>query len=102
MILIFTSRYFLALQKELESYDCVLYEMVASKETLENMRNPMAKKRLKGSQTRGFNIIGCIQRQMAQILRLDFQLDCLNYQSENWQHADLDYETFQLLQVLSC
>jgi len=98
----FTSRYFLALQKELESYDCVLYEMVASKETLENMRNPMAKKRLKGSQTRGFNIIGCIQRQMAQILRLDFQLDCLNYQSENWQHADLDYETFQLLQVLSC
>lgn len=90
--------YFLALQKELESYDCVLYEMVASKKTLEKMRNPKAKKRLKRSQTRGFNIIGCIQRQMAQILKLDFQLDCLNYQSENWQHADLDYETFQLLQ----
>ncbi|CAJ2636829.1 unnamed protein product [Trifolium pratense] len=88
--------YFLALQKELESYDCVLYEMVASKETLQNMRNP--KKRLKGSQTRGFNILGFIQRQMAQILRLDFQLDCLDYQTENWQHADLDYETFQLLQ----
>ncbi|KAK2350239.1 hypothetical protein P8452_14854 [Trifolium repens] len=88
--------YFLSLQKELESYDCVLYEMVASKETLANMRN--AKKRLKGSQTRGFNILGFIQRQMAQILRLDFQLDCLDYQTENFQHADLDYETFQLLQ----
>lgn len=88
--------YFLALQKELESYDCVLYEMVASRETLENMRSPI--KRLKGSQSRGFNIVGCIQRQMAQILRLAFQLDCLNYQSENWQHADLDYETFELLQ----
>ncbi|CAI8594771.1 unnamed protein product [Vicia faba] len=88
--------YFLALQKELESYDCVLYEMVASRETLENMRSPI--KRLKGSHSRGFNILGCIQRQMAQILRLDFQLDCLNYQTENWQHADLDYETFQLLQ----
>lgn len=62
------------------------------------MRNPKAKRR-KGSQTRGFDIIGYIQRQMAQILKLDFQLDCLNYQSENWQHADLDYETFQLLQV---
>lgn len=95
-------RYFLALQKELESYDCVLYEMVASRETLEKMRKPTAIKRLKGSNTRGFNILGCIQRQMARILALDFQLDCLNYQSENFLHADLDYETFQLLQVLSC
>ncbi|XP_027193371.1 uncharacterized protein [Cicer arietinum] len=92
-------RYFLALQKELESYDCVLYEMVASRETLEKMRKPTAIKRLKGSNTRGFNILGCIQRQMARILALDFQLDCLNYQSENFLHADLDYETFQLLQL---
>lgn len=97
------SRYFLALQKELESYDCVLYEMVASRETLENRRNPTAKKRLKASHTtRGFNILGCIQRQMARILMLDFQLDHLDYQSENWCHADLDYETFKLLQVLNC
>lgn len=101
MFLINVSRYFLDLQKELESYDCVLYEMVASKETLENRRNPIAKKRLKGSQTRGFNILGFIQRQMARILMLDFQLDCLNYESESWLHADLDYETFKYLQVRS-
>lgn len=100
MILI--SRYFLALQKELESYDCVLYEMVASRESLENRRNATTTKRLKSSRTRGFNILGCIQRQMARILTLDFQLDCLNYESSNWYHADLDYETFKLLQVLNC
>lgn len=58
-------------------------------------------KRLKvsRSRSRGFNILGFIQRQMARILMLDFQLDCLNYQDENWYHADLDLETFKLLQV---
>ncbi|MCL7041584.1 hypothetical protein MKW94_029991 [Papaver nudicaule] len=90
--------YFEALQKDLESYDCVLYEMVTSRENLENKRNPAATKRLAG-RSRGFNIIGCIQRQMARILTLDFQLDCLNYDARNWYHADLDIETFKLLQL---
>lgn len=94
------TRYFATLQKELESYECVLYEMVASRESLESRRNPVATKKLKTSRSRGFNIIGCIQRQMALLLTLDFQLDCLDYQAENWYHADLDYETFKLLQVL--
>ena len=98
-ILFFAHRYFATLQKELEPYDCVLYEMVASRESLENRRNPAATKRLKSSRSRGFNILGCIQRQMARVLMLDFQLDCLDYQAENWYHADLDYETFKLLQV---
>lgn len=73
--------------------------MVASRESLENRRNPEAKKKLKGSYLRGFNVLGCIQRQMAKLLMLDFQLDCLDYQAENWYHADLDFETFKLLQV---
>ncbi|KAM1046844.1 uncharacterized protein LOC126594387 [Malus sylvestris] len=92
--------YFETLQKELESYDCVLYEMVTSRESLENRRFLAATKRLKvkGSRSRGFNILGFIQRQMARVLTLDFQLDCLDYESENWYHADLDFETFKLLQ----
>ncbi|KAH7511916.1 hypothetical protein FEM48_Zijuj12G0033900 [Ziziphus jujuba var. spinosa] len=53
------------IQKELESYDCVLYE------------------------------------QMARILELDFQLDCPDYQADNWYHADLEFETFKLLQPAS-
>ncbi|XP_010536007.1 PREDICTED: uncharacterized protein LOC104811114 [Tarenaya hassleriana] len=92
-------QYFTTLQKELEPYDCVLYEMVASREILENRRNPTVSKRLKSSRSRGFNILGCIQRQMARILTLDFQLDCLDYQAKNWYHADLDYETFKFLQL---
>ncbi|XP_031258396.1 uncharacterized protein LOC116116472 [Pistacia vera] len=91
--------YFETLQKELEDYDCILYEMVASRESLENRRNPADTKKLRSSRSRGFNILGCIQRQMARILMLDFQLDCLDYQAENWYHADLDYETFKLLQL---
>ncbi|KAK6151780.1 hypothetical protein DH2020_014415 [Rehmannia glutinosa] len=91
--------YFTTLQNVLEPYDCVLYEMVASRESLENRRNPEAKKKLKGSNFRGFNVLGCIQRQMAKLLMLDFQLDCLDYQAENWYHADLDFETFKLLQL---
>lgn len=92
--------YFEALQKELESYDCILYEMVASRESLENRRNPTAMKKLQSSRSRGFNLLGCIQRQMARVLTLDFQLDCLDYQASNWYHADLDYETFTILQVI--
>ncbi|KAL8497960.1 hypothetical protein ACS0TY_021352 [Phlomoides rotata] len=72
--------------------------MVASRESLESRRNIETKKKPNGSYLRGFNILGCIQRQMAKLLTLDFQLDCLDYQSENWYHADLDFETFKLLQ----
>ncbi|OIT36187.1 PREDICTED: uncharacterized protein LOC109242354 [Nicotiana attenuata] len=93
--------YFAALQKELEPYDCVLYEMVASRESLESRRgsSSISRKKLKSSRSRGFNIIGFIQRQMARFLTLDFQLDCLDYEGENWYHADLDFETFKLLQL---
>jgi hypothetical protein len=73
--------------------------MVASRESLESRRNPAAKKRMKGSRSKGFDILGCIQRQRAWILTLDFQLDCFDYQVENWYHADLGYGTFKLLQV---
>lgn len=90
--------YFDILQKELEPYDCVLYEMVTSRDSLENRRKLVATKKLKSSRSSGFNILGCIQRQMARFLTLDFQLDCLDYQGDNWFHADLDFETFKLLQ----
>ncbi|PIA65015.1 hypothetical protein AQUCO_00100468v1 [Aquilegia coerulea] len=91
--------YFAVLQKELESYDSVLYEMVTSKDSLENRRITSSTKSLKKSRSGGFNIIGFIQRQMARLLALDFQLDCLDYQTENWYNADLDFETFKILQV---
>ncbi|XP_047939914.1 uncharacterized protein LOC125187375 isoform X2 [Salvia hispanica] len=39
-----------------------------------------------------------LQRLLAKFFTLDFQLDCLDYQADNWYHADLDKETFVSLQ----
>ncbi|KAK9211486.1 hypothetical protein WN943_000863 [Citrus x changshan-huyou] len=44
--------YFETLQKELQLYDCVLYEMVASKGSLEKRRNSVDVNKFKSS--RGF------------------------------------------------
>jgi hypothetical protein len=73
--------------------------MVTTRENLSNPKGPMAAKKMKSSR-RGFSIIGFIQKQMARVLSLDYQLDCLDYGNEKWQHADLDYETFKQLQVI--
>ncbi|GJN16397.1 hypothetical protein PR202_gb03381 [Eleusine coracana subsp. coracana] len=89
--------YFDRLQQALEGYDCVLYEMVTSRDNLNNPNGPMAAKKMKVSR-RGFSILGFIQKQMARILSLDYQLDCLDYGNKKWLHADLDYETFKQLQ----
>lgn len=94
--------YFASFQRELASYDRVLYEMVADKDPQQTNENPnlrwMPPKRMPGVRSRRFGIVGIIQRLMAQILRLDFQLECLDYRMANWYHADLDYHTFKLMQ----
>jgi len=94
--------YFASFQKELASYDRVLYEMVSDKDPQQTNGNPnlrwMPPKRMPGVRGRRFGVIGIIQRLMAQILRLDFQLDCLDYRMANWYHADLDIQTFKLMQ----
>ncbi|KAL3687141.1 hypothetical protein R1sor_013450 [Riccia sorocarpa] len=92
-------KFFGNLQEELVSYDRVLYEMVADKNPKLSNRN--AKSRWRPPKRRGkagFSVIGTIQRLMARILTLDFQLECMDYRRDNWFHADLDYETFQKLQ----
>ncbi|KAF4347462.1 hypothetical protein G4B88_021458 [Cannabis sativa] len=55
-----------------------------------NMRHKKIKRLMK---------VSVFKRQMARILTLDFQLHCLDYEAENWYHADLDFETFKLLQM---
>ena len=98
------NRYFSSLQKELSTYDRVLYEMVADKDKLQTNRLGKLRwrppRRLPGRRGgQGFSIIGFIQRVMASILTLEFQLECMDYRRENWYHADLDFDTFQVLQV---
>jgi hypothetical protein len=73
--------------------------MVTSRDNLNNPKGPMAAKKMKSSR-RGFSVLGFIQKQMARILSLDYQLDCLDYGNEKWQHVDLDFETFKQLQVI--
>lgn len=95
--------YFAALQEELGAYDRVLYEMVADKDPRQTNRNPRTRwrpsRRLPGGRRRNFSFFALIQRGMAFLLKLDFQLECLDYRKENWYHADLDYKTFSTLQL---
>lgn len=78
--------------------------MVTNKDPKQSNRNPrtrfMPPKRLPGGGYQKFSIIGFIQRSMASILGLHFQLECLDYRRDNWYHADLDYDTFKLMQVI--
>lgn len=94
--------YFSSLQKDLSKYDRVLYEMVADKDKLQTNRlgkmRWRPRRRLPGRRSHGFSIIGAIQRTMASLLTLEFQLECMDYRRENWYHADLDYDTFAVLQ----
>ncbi|KAJ0089990.1 hypothetical protein Patl1_13245 [Pistacia atlantica] len=49
--------YFETLQKELEDYDGILYEMVASRESLENRRNPADTKKLRNLDYETFKLL---------------------------------------------
>ncbi|XP_054785897.1 uncharacterized protein LOC129292353 [Prosopis cineraria] len=93
--------YYQALQKELESYDCVLYEMVAPKKSIESGENTNPEARKRASRKTSFirfKINEYIQSCISGILKLDHQMAFLNYQAANWYHADLDEETFTLRQ----
>lgn len=82
-------RYFEILQERLGRYDCVLYEGVGGDKGESKPDDDM----------QDFSITGFIQRLMGRILSMEFQLDCLNYKSPKWSNADLDWDTFQRLQV---
>jgi hypothetical protein len=43
-------------------------------------------------------MVGMFQRFLTNTLKLQFQLDAINYKRPNFVHADLDYETFEQLQ----
>eukprot|EP00897_Mesotaenium_endlicherianum_P008826 jgi/Mesen1/7972/ME000422S07123 len=94
--------YFENLQEELDTYDRVLYEMVADKGDLADSKDGKLQRwrppKLQKTSKRAGSIVGSIQRLMSQILQLDFQLECMDYSADNWYHADLDYATFKRLQ----
>eukprot|EP00271_Cylindrocystis_brebissonii_P006716 TRINITY_DN19498_c0_g1_i1.p1 TRINITY_DN19498_c0_g1~~TRINITY_DN19498_c0_g1_i1.p1 ORF type:complete len:509 (+),score=79.93 TRINITY_DN19498_c0_g1_i1:359-1885(+) len=100
--------YFEGLQEDLDTYDRVLYEMVADKggrrsrflgrkgaASSERWRPPPMEA---NRRRRGGGIISTIQRSMSSLLGLEFQLECMEYTGDNWYHADLDMPEFQRLQ----
>ena len=77
------TRYYTDLQKLFESYDALLYELVAPKDW----------KPQPGQKNSSF--ISQLQRFLKTALELDFQLDAVSYKPENFVHADLSPREFR-------
>lgn len=76
--------YYADLNKRFESYDVVLYELVAP----EGTRIP------KGGPKRGGSLLGSLQGGMKSLLDLEFQLEKIDYTKDNFVHADMSPEEF--------
>jgi hypothetical protein len=74
--------YYQRLNKEFEKYDAVLYELVA----------PEDKKPPKDAERRSDNPVAVLQQGMKVFLRLEHQLEVVDYQKANFIHADLSPE----------
>ena len=83
--------YFHALNRRFQDYDALLYEMVKP----EGAAPPMPGRKAGADQS----MIANLQLLTKQALELDYQLDGVDYQAENFVHADLDAETFTRLQI---
>lgn len=76
--------YYEALNKEFENYEVVLYELVAP----EGTRIP------KGGGKGSGHPVGMLQDGMKDMLELEHQLQFVDYQKENFVHADMSPEAF--------
>src|SRR5499426_450239 len=74
--------YYERLNKEFEKYDAVLYELVA----------PEGNKPPKDAERRSDNPVAVLQQGMKLFLRLEYQLEVVDYQKANFIHADLSRE----------
>lgn len=74
--------YYQALNKDFKEYDVVLFELVAPPGT--KPPNPKTGKRKEG-------ILAMIQNMMKDALQLEHQLKIVNYEAENFVHADLSF-----------
>lgn len=86
--------YYEELERELTSYDRVLYEMVADTSKIETRSGRFKP----GNPKKSTSLVGMTQRGLASILKLEFQLEHLDYNAESWYHADLDIKDFDRLQ----
>lgn len=85
--------YFQGLNKGFEKDDAVLYELVKEKDAV------LPKPGEAREQKPGENPIGDFQRFLKDTLKLDYQLDVIDYTKPNFVHADLDRATFEKMQA---
>ena len=78
--------YYDELNKLFESYDVVLYELVAPQGTVVTKEA-----RTKGGSS---HPIGMLQEGMKSMLELEHQLDCIDYTKKNFMHADMSPDEF--------
>ncbi|MCA9122120.1 MAG: hypothetical protein H6822_31840 [Planctomycetaceae bacterium] len=74
--------YYDKLNKVFETYDAVLYELVAPRDTTPT------------SGQRSAHPVSFLQLTMKNMLSLQFQLDCVDYSKKNFVHADMTPEEF--------
>lgn len=70
--------YYADLNKRFQTYDAVLFELIADPDRIAQV----------GSKN-NTSILGTVQRKMADMLGMMFQLDGINYQAPNFVHADV-------------
>ena len=78
--------YYQELNKRFAAYDAVLYELVAP----EGTRIPKGGRKEK----HGGNMLSAVQLGMKDLLKLEFQLDQVDYTRKNFMHADLSPDQF--------
>jgi hypothetical protein len=74
--------YYRRLNKEFEKYDAVLYELVA----------PEGARPTKGGERKSDNPLAMLQLGMKLLLRLEHQLEVIDYHQPNFIHADLSLD----------
>jgi hypothetical protein len=79
-------KYYQELNKRFAGYDAVLYELVAP----EGTRIPQGGRKDK----RAGNVLSAVQLGMKDLLKLEFQLDQVDYTRKNFVHADLSPDQF--------
>lgn len=81
--------YYEALNARFQSYDAVLYEMVGKPAP----GRPLAGRAAETGGSLGW--IGALQEKMREVLKLEGQLQGIDYDAPNFIHADMDLESFQ-------
>ncbi len=84
--------YYDQLNDEFEKYDVVLFEMVAPKNAAALRKGGAAA--LRKDKAKSDHPVAAIQNMMTRMLELEFQLDGVDYQRDNFVHADMSPEQF--------